>query len=163
MEEFSSNPFIVLSYVSGPALLTNATALLLLSTTNRFGRAIDRSRVLAARLADAGARTTLPTLEAQWANVQGRVRLMARALFGLYLAAATFALSTLAAIIAAALAEVGLAGVVNFVTGAALLSGAVGFLALATASVAMVADSRLAMQSLALEAADALPVTGKSS
>lgn len=91
MEEFSSNPFIVLSYVSGPALLTNATALLLLSTTNRFGRAIDRSRVLAARLADAGARTTLPTLEAQWANVQGRVRLMARALFGLYLAAATFA------------------------------------------------------------------------
>ena len=151
----------MLSYVSGPALLTNATALLLLSTTNRFGRSIDRSRVLAARLADAGARAALPSLEAQMVNVQQRVRLMARALFGLYLAAAMFALSTLAAIIAAALAEVCLAGAVNVVMAAALLSGAVGFLALATASVAMVADSRLAMQTLTLEAADALPAAGK--
>jgi hypothetical protein len=43
----SNNPFIVLSYVSGPAILTNAAALLLLSTSNRFARAIDRSRELA--------------------------------------------------------------------------------------------------------------------
>ena len=45
-----TNPFVVLSYVSGPALLTNATSLILLSTTNRFARAIDRSRQLTALL-----------------------------------------------------------------------------------------------------------------
>jgi hypothetical protein len=157
MEDFSSNPFIVLSYVSGPALLSNATALLLLSTTNRFGRAIDRSRVLAARLGDAGARAALPSLEQQWSYVQQRVRLMARALFGLYLAAAMFALATLASIVGAAAAEIGWQGVVAVVIGAAVLSGAVGFLALVTGAVAMVADARLAIQNLALEAADVLP------
>ena len=33
--DVSSNPFTVLSYVSGPALLTNATGLMLLSTALR--------------------------------------------------------------------------------------------------------------------------------
>jgi hypothetical protein len=46
----SNDPFIVLSYVSGPAILTNAAALLLLNTSNRFARAIDRSRWLTANV-----------------------------------------------------------------------------------------------------------------
>ena len=41
-----ANPFIVLSYVGGPAVLTSATSLLVLSTSNRFARAVDRSRLL---------------------------------------------------------------------------------------------------------------------
>ena len=48
---FASNPFIVLTYVSGPAVLTNASVLLLLSTSNRFARSIDRSRNLAENIA----------------------------------------------------------------------------------------------------------------
>ena len=51
MIPFSTNPFVVLSYVGGPAVLTNAAALLLLSTSNRFARAVDRSRFLADNLA----------------------------------------------------------------------------------------------------------------
>ena len=44
------NPFIALSYIGGPALLTNCSALLLLSTSNRLARAVDRSRYLVAEL-----------------------------------------------------------------------------------------------------------------
>jgi len=32
----ATNPFVVLTYVSGPAILTNASALLLMSTSNRL-------------------------------------------------------------------------------------------------------------------------------
>jgi hypothetical protein len=154
--DFATNPFIVLSYVSGPALLTNATSLLLLSTTNRFGRSIDRSRVLAARLSDPTARTSAPSLERQMAMVQRRVGLMARALFGLYLSAAMFALATLASIVGAAMAELVHGTVLTLIVAAATVSGVVGFIAFVTAAAAMVAESRLAMRSLALEAADAV-------
>lgn len=155
--DFDTNPFIILSYVSGPALLTNATALLLLSTSNRFGRAIDRSRELAARLADPTERPRAAVLERQMAMVRRRARYMVRALFGLYLSAATFALATLASIIGAGLAEIEFGGAMLFAVGVAILSGCAGFLALVTAAASMVAESRLAMQSLALESEEALP------
>ena len=157
--DLGSNPFIVLSYVSGPALLTNATSLLLLSTTNRFGRTLDRSRELAARLSDAGAHPRAVALDKQMVMVQRRARYMARALFGLYLSVAMFALATLGSIIGAALAEVGFEGSMLAALGLAMLAGLVGFVALASAAISMVAESRLAMQSLALEADEAASST----
>ncbi len=157
MEDFSANPFIVLSYVSGPALLTNATSLLLLSTTNRFGRSVDRSRVLAAKLLDPKERAAAPSLERQMHVVRRRIAFMARAMLGLYLSAAMFALATLASIIGAVMAELGLHDVTLAVVALAVVSGLIGFLALVTAAASMVAESRLAMRSVALEAEDVLP------
>ncbi len=46
----TENPFSVLSYIVAPALLTNTTALLLMGTTNRFARAVDRARAVAERV-----------------------------------------------------------------------------------------------------------------
>lgn len=157
MEDFSANPFIVLSYVSGPALLTNATSLLLLSTTNRFGRSVDRSRVLAEKLLDPVARAATPSLARQMQVVRRRLTLMARAMFGLYLSAATFALATLASIIGAAMAELGLHTMTLAVVGLAVAAGFAGFLALVAAAASMVAESRLAMRNIELEASDVLP------
>src|SRR5258706_13115108 len=45
-----ANPFTLLSLIAAPAVLTNAASLLVLSTSNRFARAIDRGRALAAQL-----------------------------------------------------------------------------------------------------------------
>src|ERR1700733_13127472 len=92
----SSNPFVVLSYVSGPAILTNASALLLMSTSNRFARVIDRSRHLVRELAGVSPRT-----RGQLVLAVRRVRLIARALTSLYAAAAAFALATVTAILGA--------------------------------------------------------------
>ena len=67
-----TNPFVVLSYVSGPALLTNATSLLLLSTTNRFARSIDRSRQLTALLGKSSQGQVMLETEADELRTVGR-------------------------------------------------------------------------------------------
>ena len=45
-----TNPFAALSLIVAPAVLTNASSILILSTSNRLARAIDRARTLAALL-----------------------------------------------------------------------------------------------------------------
>ena len=40
--ELAANPFAVLTLISAPAVLTNASCVLLFGTGNRYGRAIDR-------------------------------------------------------------------------------------------------------------------------
>ena len=44
MPPFTTNPFIVFTFIAAPAVLTNAAALLGLTTSNRIARAIDRAR-----------------------------------------------------------------------------------------------------------------------
>ena len=48
-----TNPFAVLSLIVAPAILTNAASVLVMSTSNRLARAIDRARDLARELEDA--------------------------------------------------------------------------------------------------------------
>jgi len=45
-----SNPFAILTFIAAPALLTNASSLLALGTSNRFARNVDRARALLAML-----------------------------------------------------------------------------------------------------------------
>ncbi|HYF38124.1 MAG TPA: DUF2721 domain-containing protein [Gemmatimonadales bacterium] len=45
-----TNPFAALSLIVAPAVLTNASSILVLSTSNRLARAIDRARALAAQM-----------------------------------------------------------------------------------------------------------------
>src|SRR5665213_3148005 len=81
----ATNPFVVPSYVGGPALLTNATSLLVLSTANRFARAIDRSRYLTGLLA-APALEGIRALEVAELRTTGRrIQLIGTAISALYL------------------------------------------------------------------------------
>ncbi len=50
------NPFAALTFIAAPALLTNASSLLLLGTTNRLARAVDRVRAVVAQLDHLAAR-----------------------------------------------------------------------------------------------------------
>ena len=45
--EIPSNPLAVLTFISAPAVLTNASCVLLFGTGNRSGRAVDRVHELA--------------------------------------------------------------------------------------------------------------------
>jgi hypothetical protein len=147
----SANPFIVLSYVSGPAILTNAAALLLLSTSNRFGRAIDRSRVLmknAGDLSESG--------REELRLVARRVRLLAHVLSSLYLATAIFALATLTSILGAAAAEFAPQMALRIVVIAAVVLGVCGFAAFITGAIGLVIESRLAVHALTNETDEAL-------
>jgi len=76
----------------GPVILISGVALLLLTMTNRLGRAIDRARLIGAALADPGA-ASRPALEAQLHILWRRARLIRAAI----------ALASVSALTAAAL------------------------------------------------------------
>lgn len=151
-----TNPFTFLSYVGGPALLTNASALLLLSTTNRFARAVDRSRELMARVTppppDLKARAEYQEIF----EVRRRVAQIAGALSCLYLAAAMFGLATLLSIVGAVVAEITGGAVLAPIIAVAAASGAIGFAAFVAAGIILVIESRLALKSLRRESDAAL-------
>ena len=50
MNLLTDNPFIVLTVIAAPAVLTNASAVMSLTTSNRIARAVDRGRALVAEL-----------------------------------------------------------------------------------------------------------------
>lgn len=153
-----SNPFIVLSYVGGPALLTNATTLFVLSTSNRFARAVDRSRFLVDRFSEAGDGAPLrPSFREEMPEVHRRVLLIGRALVCFYLAAACFELATLGSIAGAVLTQVAAQGatVDAFIAGA-VMTGVVGFCAFIGGAAMLVAESRTAVRSLSRESDEAI-------
>jgi uncharacterized protein DUF2721 len=46
-----NNPFAILTAIVAPAILTNASSVLALGTSNRLGRVVDRTRVVYSDLA----------------------------------------------------------------------------------------------------------------
>src|SRR3954468_11632326 len=46
MPVLETNPFAILTFIAAPAILTNASSVLALGTSNRFARTIDRMRAM---------------------------------------------------------------------------------------------------------------------
>jgi Protein of unknown function (DUF2721) len=157
-----TNPFVVLSYVSGPALLTNATSLLLLSTTNRFARAIDRSRYLTDLLGHRSPERVL-TVEANELRIVGkRIRLIGVSIASFYLAAAMFALATVTSILGAVLAEFLGGAALDVIVVFAVFLGGVGFAAFVTGAFALVIETRMAISALSDESAAAIATVDRA-
>src|ERR1700751_1902695 len=101
--DFPTNPFAVLRFISAPAIITNASCVLLFGTGNRYGRAIDRVHELSDVVQqngtddDAELRLRIRQLEA----AETRTLLIVRALSCFYTAAAGFVGSTLVSLIGA--------------------------------------------------------------
>ena len=155
-----SNPLVVLSYVGGPALLTNATALFIMSTSNRFARAVDRARFLAEKLSDmAGHARAHSRLEMP--EVRHRVLLIGRALVCFYFAATAFAIATLASIVAAVVSQDLHATSIHVFIDISLASGATGFCAFIAGAALLAFESRTAVRSLARDYAEAIALAAR--
>lgn len=109
MSDVVDNPFVALTFIAGPAVLTNACATLQNSATLRYGNAIIQWREFRASIA-AGDNM----LSRQYADVdaaldiaQRRIRLLLRGLDCLYAAVGFFALGALLGLIGAILAAGG--------------------------------------------------------
>ncbi len=130
--EIPSNPLAVLTFISAPAVLTNASCVLLFGTGNRYGRAIDRVHELAelidgkSGVGEAELKLRIRQLEAG----ESRASLIVRALTCFYTAVACFIASTLVSLIGAVLASVHLNLRVSIVLGLGFLIGAVGVIAM---------------------------------
>ena len=95
--DIPANPFAVLTFISSPAILTNASCVLLFGTGNRYGRAIDRVHELAdVVLQGEGADEVELRLRIRQLEAAGtRTLLIVRALTCFYTAVAGFVASTL--------------------------------------------------------------------
>lgn len=146
--DFPTNPFAILTFISAPAVLTNASCVLLFGTGNRYGRAIDRVHELAdvveGSLGEAELRLRIRQREAS----ETRTLLIVRALTCFYTAVAGFVASTLVSLIGAVLvaARIEQGGWVSFAF--AFLAGAVGVFAMSTGAVLLARETRFSFRVL---------------
>ncbi|HMN39898.1 MAG TPA: DUF2721 domain-containing protein [Phycisphaerales bacterium] len=145
----SDNAFAALSFLAAPAILTNASTVLALGTSNRLARASDRAKMAATAIVSST--TNDPIVQFQQADFQHSTRratLLIRALRRFYLAAACFAAGTCVALVGA------FAGYFNIhsldhVAQAAMIGAAVlGVGGLVHGSLILLRETRLAINSL---------------
>lgn len=151
------NPFAALSLIVAPAIMTNACTVLIMSTSNRLARTVDRARELSREIEapegvpeDVAARRSrdLDTAER-------RSLLLLRALRNVYVALSGFATAALASLLGATFVASGQTVVTTALESTAILAGAIAVASLIHASVLLVRETRLAVASLQERAAAA--------
>ena len=155
-----ANPFAAFSLIVAPAILTNASSVLAMSTSNRLARAVDRARDLARQLealdgpADSGAdRRPFERLLGELTATEQRTTMLLRVLQSFYLALGGFASSTLAALLGAVLARFDSGPVLVLLEIVAVAAGTVGVAALVRGSVILVRETAIAVRIVSERAA----------
>jgi len=148
-----SNPFAVLTAIVAPAILTNASSVLALGTSNRLGRVVDRTRVVYADLA-ATEPGTLEHMEwmGQLDALKTRAQMLLKALRLFYAALGLFAATALVSVAGSMATYYGQKLLFETAGALSILSGASAVSSLAVGCVLMVHETRLAVESLAEEA-----------
>jgi len=149
----TQNPFAILSLIAAPAVLTNATSVLALSTSNRFLRAGERLRAVTQEYEKA----TLPE-DRNWRLVHiGRIEeqalLLLHALRRVYVALGSFVSASLVSILGAAFAARQVHPLDFMMMVLALMIGFVGALALVWGCVNLFRATKLSMLNISEEAA----------
>src|SRR3954469_20930812 len=150
----TQNPFAILSLVAAPALLTNATSVLALSTINRILRSGDRMRALSIQLeAKDNSASKRIFLLAQVERVERQALLQLRGLHAIYIALGCFASASLISVVGASLAQASLHIWFELMVGLGLVVGFVGAAGLVWGSTNLLRATRLSIQNITDEAA----------
>ena len=148
----ADNPFLPLSFIAGPAVLTNATAVLLNGASIRYNLAIGLWRDLQAERLDETSATATPyadhILALHLANQ--RVRLIVTALVALYAAVGGFGVSTLTGLGGALLGGGGMEPLVDLAKVATVAAGAFAMACILVAAGAFTLESRCTFRLLRL-------------
>jgi hypothetical protein len=123
----TQSPFAVLTFIAAPALLTNSSSVLALSTINRMLRTRDRMKELFVQ----SEKGTLPDSERDWLmgqvdRVEKQGVLLLAGLRAIYVALGAFAGATLVTLLGAALFSLQKAMWFHLLAGLGLLLGFVG-------------------------------------
>jgi hypothetical protein len=144
------NPFAPLSLIVAPAILTNASTVLAMSTSNRLARAVDRARELARQLEGPdqappqGDDETSRRLH-ELSVAEERSMLLLRVLQSFYIALGGFALATLMSLVGAVLAPINPGVVITVLEMLAVIFGGLAVAALVHGSVLLVRETNLAV------------------
>jgi hypothetical protein len=150
-----TNPFAVLSLIVAPAILTNATSVLVMSTSNRLARSVDRARDLSKQLETTDDFSSLETQRRlrELTATEKRSSLLLRALRHYYAALSGFALAALLSLLGAVLVPLGISVILPILEVLAVLAGAAAVGTLVAGSVILVRETRIAVQVLSGRAA----------
>ena len=145
-----ANPFAILTFISAPAVLTNASCVLLFGTGNRYGRAIDRVHELADMVEhkDSLDEGELHLRIRQLSAADTRTLLIVRALTCFYSAAAGFVASTLVSLIGAVLVSMGIRRGVESAFALAFLTGSLGVFAVIAGAIMLARETRFSFRVL---------------
>jgi uncharacterized membrane protein len=150
----AANPFAVLSFIVAPAILTNASSVLVLSTSNRLARAVDRARELSRELE--ASTTPVSAMDAQRLReldlAEERSVLLVRALRVFYLAVSGFASAALISLIGAILSPGVPAELATLIGYVLIVTGLVAVGSIVYGSVLLVRETRMAVASLSEQA-----------
>jgi hypothetical protein len=144
----TQNPFALLSLIAAPAVLTNAGTVLALSTSNRFVRASDRLRSLAARYDESHDEATRARLLEMLKRVQHQAAMLLNALRSAYVAIGSFVTASLISILGAGVAASSFHDLFVYFAGLALAVGVFGAGGIVSASVNLLGATRLALVNL---------------
>jgi hypothetical protein len=155
MDPWGTNPFAVLTFIAAPAILTNASSVMALGTSNRFARTIDRARALSAQV-EGRENDTDPEVIVrvrQLRYVEKRALILVRALTGFYLSLGSFAAASLVSLLGAVLSVAGQAVMRQVALAVALGAGVTGVAGLVYGSGLLVWETRMALRILREETA----------
>jgi hypothetical protein len=153
IQQLPDSPFVILSFLAAPAILTNASTLLALGTSNRLARAADRARAAAAGVVGSStAADPLTRLQLEdFHNSTKRTQLLITALRRFYLSAGLFAAGTCVALVGA-FADYFHVSILDTVTQlATVMTAAAGVWALVSGSAILVRETNLATRMLQAE------------
>lgn len=152
-QSVAGNPFAVLTAIVAPAILTNASSVLALGTSNRLARVVDRTRIVAAQLASFELGTAdYQVWAAQLAPLHVRSQLLVRALRFFYAGLGLFAASALVSVGGSILAYYGQPVLFRAAAALAVLTGGSAVFGLCAGCVLMVRETQLAVKYLEEEA-----------
>ena len=138
----TQSPFAVVTFIAAPALLTNASSVLALSTINRMLRTRDRMKELFAK-SQAGTEADASLFIEQVNRVEQQAILLLRGLRSVYIALGAFSGATLVTLLGAAMATFQGAPWFRLLAGLGLCLGFVGVGGLMFGSFTLVQATRL--------------------
>jgi Protein of unknown function (DUF2721) len=151
-----ATPFASLTLIVAPAILTNASSVLVLSTSNRLARAVDRARSLAevlGRAGGAGPQVPYAAETPPLARVERRALLLLGSLRLFYLSLGSFAAASFTSLLGAIFASAGRAGVHEVTVIIAAVAGVTGVGGLVVGTGMLVRETRIAVSEVTDEIA----------
>jgi hypothetical protein len=153
MDPINVNPFSLLTFIAAPAILTNASSVNALSTSNRLARSMDRARVISRQIeehendADGGNAVRLKLLQL----AERRTLLIVRALTCFYIAIGSFAAASLISLLGAVFVAAQQDLLRQVTLAISLCAGIVGVGGLTCGSGLLVFETRMALRGMAEE------------
>jgi hypothetical protein len=148
--EASSNPFAVLSLIVAPAILTNASSVRVMSTSNRVARAVDRARELSKQLESPDGLNSPDTDRRlrELSAAEQRAVLLLKGLRSFYLALGGFASATLISLLGAVVVPVGDYRLVRSLEIIGVFAGLLAVGAIVNGSALLLKETRIAVRVL---------------